>query len=207
MGGTALKVAIAGFFVWLAAQMGTFVDEILTRVTESVQASELLQIDQYVYYASAVEKQYPRAPKDQAEFETIVREWTSAPAGRDVTKDRWDRAYAYDRVPTKDPRDIQWRIASGGPDRRVGTEDDIVVERDNEHARINRDPAQLVELAVERKERLDRETAARVRGILELAKQPAGAAPASTPSDVAPERQSRELEDATKELAKLVGES
>ena len=205
MGGTALKLLIAGFFVWLSAQMGTFVDEILTRVSESVQASELLQIDGYVYYHSALENERTRAPRDQTEFESVVREWTEAPAGRDVTKDRWDRPLVYDHQESRDPREIHWRISSGGPDRKIGTDDDLVVVRDNDVARINRDPAKIAELAIERKEKLDRETTTRVRQVLELANQ---SPPPGTPTkDVTPPMQARELDDATHTLARLMDES
>src|SRR5262249_35666026 len=136
VGGTALKVLIAGFFVWLSAQMGTFADEILGRVRESVQASELLEIDTYVYQHSVLENERTHPPKDQAEFEAILKDWLTASAGRDVTKDRWERPYAYDHLPSRDPRDVLYRIASGGPDRKLGTEDDIVVERENDRSKI-----------------------------------------------------------------------
>jgi hypothetical protein len=206
VGGTALKVLIAGFFVWLSAQMGTFADEILVRVRESVQASELLEIDTYVYQHSVLENERTHAPRDQAEFESILKEWLTASGGRDVTKDRWDRPYAYDHTPTRDPREVLYRIASGGPDRKLGTGDDIVVERENDHARINRDPARIAEEALERKKHLDEDTVSRIREILEAAKsgdpsaKPAGPAP----KDVSPERQARELDESVRALAALV---
>ena len=54
-------------------------------------------------------------------------------------------------------RPVAWRIVSGGPDRRVGSEDDLVVERREDRVSINRDPQEIVEQALERKQAFDRE--------------------------------------------------
>ena len=197
---------IAGFFVWMMAQMGTFADEVLGRVKESLQASELLLIDEYVYNWTENEHERPRAPKDQAEFEAVVRDWTEAKAGRNVTRDRWDRPYVYDPVAQADPRHIVWRISSMGPDCKLGTADDLVVERDGDRATINRDPAKIAEEAIERKQRLDTETVSRVREILAAAKAQEKEPPAGAPpqKDVSPERQARELDEAVRDLGRIL---
>jgi hypothetical protein len=169
MGGVAFKVAIGGFLVWLSAQMGTFAEEILGKVRESVQASELVEIDRFVAVQSAFgddPTKKARAPKDQAEFERILREWTVASGGRDVTRDRWDEPYVYHRVPSRDARDVKYRITSKGADRRMGSTDDLVVERENDHSSINRDPVKIAESAIEQKKALDREVARRANELL-----------------------------------------
>jgi hypothetical protein len=174
MGGVALKIAIGGFLVWLSAQMGNFADEILLKVRESVQASELLEIDKYVAYQSVFgddPSKKARAPRDQAEFESIVAEWVTASGGRNVTKDRWGEPYVYFRFPTKDPRTVHYLITSKGPDRKLGTPDDIIVEREDDHATINRDPEKIAESALERKQQLDREVAKKVNDLLQEAKK------------------------------------
>ena len=169
MSGVAFKVAAGAFLVWLSAQMGTFADEILGKVRVSVQASELVEIDRYVAYESAFgadPSKKAHAPADQAEFERILREWLEASGGRNVLRDRWDEPYVYFRVPTKDPRDVHYRITSKGPDRKLGTDDDIVLEREGDRSTINRDPAAIAESAIERKKALDREVAKKVNDLL-----------------------------------------
>src|SRR5207237_6577040 len=115
------KVAIAGFLVWLSAQMGVFADEIMHRVRESVQASELLSVDGAVYQWAALdpENPKPRSPKDQAEFERVLRDNLTAAGGRDVTRDRWDEPYLYDRVRRAAQRAFYYRLARQGPDRQL----------------------------------------------------------------------------------------
>jgi hypothetical protein len=207
MTGTALKVAIGVFFVWLSAQMGTFVDEVLTRVKESVQASELLKIDSFVHVVSIGDEQRrQRPPRDQAEFDAIVRDWLTAQGGRDVAKDRWNEPYIYDRIPRDDPRDIYYRITSKGPDRLLGTADDIVIEREGESSRINRNPVDLAEHALERKQELDREIGKKLRDLVEKANTTSGPDPLAA-KDPTAERSARELESATRELGRILGES
>src|SRR5579883_2097030 len=194
MGGIALKIAIVGFLVWLSAQMGNFADEILLKVRESVQASELLEIDRFVAYQSVFgddASKKARAPKDQAEFESIVAEWVTASGGRSVTKDRWGEPYVYFRVPTKDPRTVHYLITSKGPDRKLGTPDDIVVEREDYFANNTRDTEKIADSAMERKQQLDREVAKRVNDLLQEAKK--------TPPPKDPES-NRELVELLKQL-------
>jgi hypothetical protein len=172
MGGVAFKVAIGGFLVWLSAQMGTFAEEILGKVRESVQASELVEIDRYVAYESAFGQDPSKkahAPKDQAEFEQVLREWTTASGNRNVTLDRWDQPYAYFKIPSRDPRDVKYRITSKGADKKIGSADDLVVERENDHSSINRDPTKIAESAIEQKKALDREVARRANELLRQA--------------------------------------
>jgi hypothetical protein len=169
MSGVALKVAIGGFLVWLSAQMGTFAEEILSKVRESVQASELVEIDRYVAYESAFGQDPSKkahAPKDQAEFERVLREWTTASGNRNVTLDRWEQPYVYYRVPERDPRRIHYTITSKGSDRKIGSADDLVVEREDDHSSINRDPVKIIESAIEQKKALDREVAKKVNDLL-----------------------------------------
>ena len=169
MGGVFFKVAVGGFLVWLSAQMGTFAEEILSKVRESVQASELVEIDHYVAYESsfgADPAKKAHAPADQAEFERILQEWLTASGGRKVTLDRWDEPYVYFKLASKDPRDVRYRITSKGPDKRLGTPDDIILERDNDHATINKDPTKIAESAIEQKKQLDKEVARRVTELL-----------------------------------------
>jgi hypothetical protein len=188
MGGIAFKIAIGGFLVWLSAQMGAFVEEVLGKVRESVQASELLEIDKYVAYASVFDenRKTVHAPKDQAEFEKILQDWLTAGGGRKVAKDRWDEPYVYFRVPSRDPRDVRYRITSKGADKKLGTPDDIVLERDNDHATINRDPTKIADQAIEQKKQLDRDVAKKVEELLQKAPKDAKD-PAKAP-DKAPEK-------------------
>ena len=188
MGGVAFKIAIGGFLIWLSAQMGTFAEEILGKVRESVQASELVEIDKYVAVQSAFgddPTKKAHAPKDQAEFERILRDWTVASGNRDVTKDRWDQPYVYFRVPSRDARDVKYRITSKGADKKIGSGDDLVVERENDHSSINRDPTRIAESAIEQKKALDREVARRANELLRDApKTPAAPAPKASADDL-----------------------
>lgn len=181
MSGVAFKVAIGAFLVWLSAQMGTFAEEILGKVRESVQASELVEIDHYVAYESAFgsdASKKARAPRDQDEFERILQEWLNASGGRRVTRDRWDEPYVYFKVPSRDARDVKYRITSKGSDRKLGTPDDLILERDNDRSSINRDPTKIAESAIERKKELDREVAKRVDELLREAPSAPSKAPA-----------------------------
>jgi hypothetical protein len=169
MGGVFFKVAVGGFLVWLSAQMGTFARELLEQVRESVQASELVEIDHYVAYESsfgADPAKKAHAPADQAEFERILQEWLTASGGRKVTLDRWDEPYVYYRIPATDARDVKYRITSKGADKKLGTPDDIILEREGEHAEINRDPVKIAESAIERKKQLDKDVAKQVDELL-----------------------------------------
>jgi hypothetical protein len=173
--GIAFKVAAGAFLVWLSAQMGSFVDDLLERVRESVQASELLEIDRYVDYHAVFGDDPSRkthAPADQAEFERVLAEWITSQGGRNVARDRWDEPYVYEKLDSPDPRDVRYRITSKGPDRKLGTDDDIALERDGDHATINRDPSRIAEEAIERKARLDREVGKRVQELLKNAPAP-----------------------------------
>src|SRR4051812_44573366 len=110
MGSFAFKVAVGGFLVWLSAQVGTFAEEILGKVRESVQASELVEIDHFVAYESAFgadAQRKARAPADQAEFERILKEWLTAAGNRRVTLDRWDEPYVYFKIADRDPRAVK----------------------------------------------------------------------------------------------------
>ncbi len=188
MGGVAVKVAIGAFLVWLSAQMGTFAEEILAKVRESVQASELVEIDKYVAVQSAFgddPTKKSHAPKDQAEFERILKDWTSASGNRNVTLDRWEQPYVYYRIPNKDARVINYRITSRGADKKLGTPDDLVVERENDHSSINRSPEKIAESAIEQKKALDREVAKRANELLRDAPKPQpGPAPRASADEV-----------------------
>jgi hypothetical protein len=176
VGGIAFKVAIGGFLVWLSAQMGAFVTDILEKVRESVQASELLEIDNYIIHESGDDPGRVRAPADQAAFDRFLEEWFTA-SGRKTTRDRWDEPFVYFKIPSKDPRDLKYRITSKGPDKKLGTQDDIVLERDNTHATINHDPTKIADAALEQKKQLDREVAKRVNDLLREAPKKAESAP------------------------------
>jgi hypothetical protein len=201
VGGTALKLAIAAFFVGLSAQIGTLADEVLSCVRESAQASELVEVDACVARACAINTEQARAPKDQSEFEKIVRDGIQRAFGRDPSLDSWDKPYVYERIPSRDARAVLYTITSCGPDRLFGTSDDIVLERENESSTIDRDPAAKAERASERKKRLDRDAATRLRETL------AGApnAPKDVPEhDVGAERAARELYGAVTDLARML---
>lgn len=180
MGGLVFKIAVGGFLVWLSAQMGTFAEEILGKVRESVQASELVEIDRYVHYQSAFgddASKKAHAPKDQIEFERVLREWTAASGNRNVTLDRWEQPYVYFKVASPDPREVKYRITSKGADRKIGSADDLVLERDNERTSINRDPTKIAESAIEQKKALDREVAKKVNELLREAPPTAASQP------------------------------
>jgi hypothetical protein len=161
--GVGVKAVVGAFLVGLSAQLGAFANEVLEKVTVSIQASEMMTIDGYLTVA-AIEERRTRFPRDQAEFERTVRDQLSS-RGRDPTRDRWSKPYVYE------PRGGRgYSLSCGGPDKRVGTEDDIVVERDQDHVQLNRDPAQIMEQAIQRKQRLDADVAQKVRELVAQAK-------------------------------------
>ncbi|HBP19044.1 MAG TPA: hypothetical protein DEA08_14815, partial [Planctomycetes bacterium] len=93
-----------------------------------------------------------RPPADQPHFDRVCREILTAPGGRDVTRDRWGEGYVYERIAV---RPVEWEISSKGPDRRLGSEDDLVVHRRDDQVEINRDPVSIIEGAIERVRRAD----------------------------------------------------
>jgi hypothetical protein len=165
MGSAGIKVGIAVFFVWLSAQLGTVAQEILGRVRESVQASELLTVDKYLA-VWVIEQKRSAAPGSQEAFERALREELSAGANRDVTLDRWEQKYLYEKLGDSPPA---WRITSKGPDKTLGTDDDLIVERRGDSSHINQDPAALAESAIERKLELDREALRRLQRLADQA--------------------------------------
>ena len=151
MGGALIKVGIGAFFVFASAQMGDLARGLLDRARESVKASELLTLDGQLA-AWTIGQKRGRPPTDQAHFDRVCREILTAPGGRDVTKDRWGEGYVYERIAV---RPVEWEISSKGPDRSLGSEDDLVVHRRDDHVEINRDPVSIIEGAIERVRRAD----------------------------------------------------
>ncbi len=108
----------------------------------------------------AIEQRRTRAPRDQEEFERTLEQILSARGPRRVTHDRWDRPYAYEHFGDSP---LHWRISSRGPDRLLGNDDDLVVERIEDRVRVTRDPVEIAEMALERARRLDHETVGKLR--------------------------------------------
>lgn len=165
MGGTLTKLLVGAFFVGLSSQMGELARDVISRARESVQASEMLTLDGALA-AWAIEQRRTRGPRDQEEFNQILEFNLSARGGRDVTKDRWDRPYVYEHL---SDRPIRWRVSSRGPDLRLGTEDDLVVERTGDRSELSRDPVEIIERALESTRRRYRQTLADLR--MEVKKQ------------------------------------
>jgi hypothetical protein len=145
MGGTLAKLLVGAFFVALSSQLGELAQELIGRARESVQASELMTIDGQLA-TWAIQERRTRAPRDQEEFERALRGLLSARGGREVTVDRWGQAYVYQRRGDQPA----WRITSLGPDRSLGTPDDLVVERTGDLVERSRDPVAIAEAAQER---------------------------------------------------------
>jgi hypothetical protein len=135
-----------------------------------------------------------RPPKDQAELDQMIQRWFQS-QGRSVIRDRWNEPFIYFRTPRNDPRDIYYQIVSKGPDRLPGTVDDIVLIREESSRHINRNPAEVMAQATERKRQLDRETSERIRQLLEIPR------PAPEEKDG-----SKDLESSTRELARMLEE-
>lgn len=176
MGPTGAKVGAAALLVALASQLSAAAEELVGRVRESVQASELLTVDGYALVWS-LEQNPTRAPRDQAEFERACRDELAARAGREPTADRWGRTYVYEPLAVRGA--LRWRISSAGPDRRLGTEDDLVVERHGDASQINRDPTEIVERALARWREADAQA---LEQLWALALADRGGAPARDPS-------------------------
>ncbi|MDC3379030.1 hypothetical protein OAX78_01950 [Planctomycetota bacterium] len=203
MGGSAIKLGVGVFFVWLSAQMGQFAEEVLGRVRESVQASELLTIDSHVG-AWTVLQARTIPPLNQHQFEEALIEQLSARGNRDVTLDRWEQPYLYELQQKRAP--IKWRITSGGPDAAIGTGDDLVVERVGDRTEINRDPVEIAEAALDDKLELDREAARRLRELLEGSGEDEGTAEIDAPTHPGPDVEAVSAED-LETLRSLVDES
>jgi hypothetical protein len=187
VGGTLTKLAIGAFFVALASQGGELARDIVQRVRESVQASELATLDANLYAGWALQQRPTRAPRDQAEFESALAEVLTARGSRDVTRDRWDRPYTYEAL---GDRPLRWRISSSGRDRTPGTEDDLVVERRDDRATLNRDPVEIIEQAEARARGRQRAALDELRRLRERLETQGAPAP-SGPSDADLEREHR----------------
>lgn len=201
MGGVGVKVAIGVFFVALSSQMGKLAEQILGRVRESVQASELSTLDGHLA-TWAVEQRRTRGPKDQVEFELAVKDLFTERSGRAPTEDRWGQAYIYENLGPRPPAP-RWRISSKGPDRRAGTADDLVVERVGDRVTRNRDPVEIAEQALERKQRSDRELIAKLR---ELTARLEGEGAATPPArdDAAEARERAVMNESLAQLDRLL---
>lgn len=201
--GVAIKIGIGAFFVWASSQMGVLAQEILGRVRESVQASELVTLDNHLA-VWAIERRRTRAPKNQQEFDRVVVQLFTQRGGRKVTDDRWGMPYLYEQLSA---RPVGWRIVSRGPDRKPGTKDDLVLERHGDQVHINKDPTEIAEKAIERKRALDEKLLRKMRDLADKAQQ-VPAEPSSVVKDekeVGLERQQREaLQKALKDLDRML---
>ena len=157
MGGTLTKLLVGVFFVGLASQLGELARDVVSKARESVQASELLTLDKSLE-AWAIEQRRTRPPRDQEEFEHALEQILTG--SRRVTHDRWDRPYVYEHL---GDTPLRWRISSRGPDRILGNDDDLVVNRIAERVEISRDPVEIAEMAIDRAQRLERETVGKLR--------------------------------------------
>lgn len=164
MGGTLAKLMVGVFFVGLASQLGDLARDVVSKARESVQASELLTLDGSLA-AWAIEQRRTRAPRDQEEFERTLEHILTARGPRRVSHDRWDRPYVYEYL---GDTPLRWRISSRGPDRVLGSDDDLVVERIDDRIQVSRDPAEIAEMALDRALRLDRETVGELRAAVAL---------------------------------------
>lgn len=151
MGGTLVKAGIGVFLVVAAAKMGGLATELLGRARESVQASELLTLDGHLA-AWTIARKRTHPPRDQAHFEEVVVGLFTTRGERDVTQDRWGETYLYEKL---GERPVAWRITSKGPDRALGTGDDLVLKRYEDNVQINRDPVAIMEAAIEDKRQAD----------------------------------------------------
>ena len=151
MGGTLIKAGIGVFLVVAAAKMGGLASELLGRARESVQASELLTLDGHLA-AWTIGRKRTRPPRDQAHFEEVVAGLFTTRGERNVTQDRWGQTYLYEKL---GERPVAWRITSKGPDRALGTSDDLVLKRHEDNVQINRDPVAIMEAAIEDKRQAD----------------------------------------------------
>ena len=159
MGGTLTKLLVGAFFVGLSSQMGELAQDVISRARESVQASEMLTLDGTLA-AWAIEQRRTRGPRNQEEFDQTLEFILSARGSRDVTRDRWNQPYVYEHI---SDRPVRWRISSRGPDLRLGTEDDLVVERTGDRSELSRDPVEIIEQAIESTRRRYRKTLAELR--------------------------------------------
>ncbi|MBL4845126.1 MAG: hypothetical protein JKY65_06355 [Planctomycetes bacterium] len=151
MSGVLVKAGIGVFLVVAAAKMGGLATDLLGRARESVQASELLTLDKHLA-VWAIERKRTRPPRDQGHFNEVVQGLFTTRGKRDVTKDRWGEAYVYEKL---GERPVAWRISSKGPDKTLGTADDLVLKRHEDHVQINRDPEEIMKGAIEDKRKAD----------------------------------------------------
>jgi hypothetical protein len=151
VGGTFVKAGIGVFLVVAAAKLGGLATELMGRARESVQASELLTLDGHLA-AWTIGRKRTRPPRDQAHFNEVVAGLFTTRGKRDVTQDRWGETYVYEKL---GERPVAWRITSKGPDRALGTGDDLVLKRHEDNVQINRDPVAIMEAAIEDKRQAD----------------------------------------------------
>lgn len=193
MSGALLKVGIGAFFVFASAQMGSLAADLLERTRESVQATELLTLEGQVAVWT-IEQKRTHAPRDQAEFERVLKQALAAKGGRDVTRDRWGEPYVYDKIHDRVP---EWRISSKGRDRKLGTADDLVVHRREDQVEINRKPNEIMEQAIAALQRRDRQRLERLEALTRAPQPGVFAQGEAPPSDAAArERELRRQLDA-----------
>ncbi|MDP7253599.1 MAG: type II secretion system protein GspG [Planctomycetota bacterium] len=159
---TAVKFSVPIALLGFAASYMDIVSDILNTVKVSLQGIELSAIDdalQRERFINADGNKDP-FPADQDGFNDFM-DLAFEDRGRDNSKDQFGIQYQYSH-PAKTE---QYTIASAGPDKDFGSEDDIVLQRDGKKRTMSKE---LGEIAKDMEAEIDKEKERKQEQIKEL---------------------------------------
>jgi hypothetical protein len=159
---TAVKFSIPVALLGFAASYMDIVSDILNTVKVSLTGIELSAIDdalQRERYISGDGRKDP-FPADQEGFKTFMG-MAFEDRGRKNTKDQFGTEYQY----THPAKTEEYTIASAGPDKGFGSDDDIVLQRDGKKRTMSKE---LGEIAKDMETEIENEKTRKQEQINEL---------------------------------------
>ena len=132
--GMMVKLGIPMVLMSFAASYLDIVTDLLNTVRKSVVGIELTKIDEALQreLVMQTERRSDPLPTDREAFYDFLK-GAFQDTGRDVTRDQFGQQYFYEHP----ERTTAYSIVSCGPDKELGSEDDIMLERDGEKRRMS----------------------------------------------------------------------
>jgi len=131
--GMMVKLGIPMVLMSFAASYLDIVTDLLNTVRKSVVGIELTKIDEALQRELVMDtdRRSDPLPADKESFYDFLGE-AFQDTGRDVTRDQFGEQYFYEH-----PERTAYSIVSSGPDRELGNDDDIMLDRDGETRRMS----------------------------------------------------------------------
>ena len=138
--GMMVKMGIPMVLMSFAASYLDIVTDLLNTVRKSVVGIELTKIDDALQreLVMSTERGRDPLPADREGFYDFLK-GAFQDTGRDVTRDQFGEQYYYEHP----ERTQAYSIVSAGPDRELGNDDDLMLERDGETRRMNHSPEDI----------------------------------------------------------------